>query len=131
MENNKSDVLNLTNFFVYLKKHEIKYNKIAVQISDSLLNNSVKIVKSLQNEFPNKFFFVIAETSYGVCCADEVAANHLKADLILRIGKSCLTLTQKLPVFFMNYQSHVDINNLTCAFNQIEEKHGSNGEILV
>ena len=51
--------------------------------------------------FPEKFFFVEGETSYGYCCADEIAALHLNAELIIRVGNSCITKTQNLPVFFL------------------------------
>ena len=118
-------------FVNYLNSNDLKYKKIAVQISDNLLEFSVSIIKILQKEFPTKLFFVIAETSYGICCADEVAAQHLNADLILRIGKSCLTPTQLLPVYFMNESKDVDIDKLNDIFKVIESTYSSTSECLL
>lgn len=44
------------------------------------------------------FFFIIGDTSYGACCADEVAAQHLNADAIVHYGPTCLSPTARLPV---------------------------------
>lgn len=44
------------------------------------------------------FFFIIGDTSYGACCADEVAAQHLRADCIVHYGPACLSPTARLPV---------------------------------
>lgn len=47
---------------------------------------------------PPPFFFIIGDTSYGACCADEVAAQHLLADCIVHYGPACLSPTARLPV---------------------------------
>lgn len=46
----------------------------------------------------SSFFFIIGDTSYGACCADEVAAQHLNADAIVHYGPTCLSPTARLPV---------------------------------
>ena len=35
--------------------------------------------------------FVLGDTSYGACCVDEVAAQHLSADVIVHYGRTCLS----------------------------------------
>jgi diphthamide biosynthesis protein 2 len=35
--------------------------------------------------------FILADTSYGACCVDEVAAEHVDADLIVHYGRSCMS----------------------------------------
>lgn len=37
-----------------------------------------------------------------------MAALHLKAELIIRIGNSCLTKTQTVPVFFLFEESEFE-----------------------
>ena len=123
--------LNLEKFIKYLKENDQKFQKVAVQISDNLLQNTISLIKLLQKEFPLKFFFTVAETSYGACCADEVAAQHLKADLILRVGRSCLTQTQNIPVYFMNVQKSVDSEKLAKVLLEIEVDKVNQGEYLV
>lgn len=84
----------LNRFFLILKVKNFTYNV-------ENLDKGISYIENLKNHFPDKFFFIIGETSYGYCCADEVAALHLKAELIIRVGNSCLTKTQNLPVFFL------------------------------
>lgn len=36
-------------------------------------------------------FYILADTSYGSCCVDEIAADHVKADAIVHFGPSCLS----------------------------------------
>lgn len=43
-------------------------------------------------------FFIIGDTSYGSCCVDEVAAQHLAADCVVHYGPACLSPTARLPV---------------------------------
>lgn len=54
--------------------------------------------EELRTTTPPPFFFIIGDTSYGACCADEVAAQHLLADCIVHYGPSCLSPTARLPV---------------------------------
>lgn len=59
----------------------------------------------LKKEIVDRFYFIIGETSYGLCCADEVAARHLPVDLIIRVGDTCMTKTKNIPVFFLVEQN--------------------------
>ena len=70
---------------------------------------------------------MVGETSYGFCCADEIAALHLNAHLIIRVGNSCLTKTQNLPVFFL-----FEIEEFSGKFNEenLEEFRKSTEELL-
>lgn len=65
------------------------------------IEHSVIFLDYLKNKISDRFFFVVGETSYGLCCADDIAALHLKAELIVRIGNSCLTKNKQLPVYFL------------------------------
>ena len=40
---------------------------------------------------PLRNFYILADTSYGSCCVDEVAAQHANCDLIVHYGFSCLS----------------------------------------
>ncbi|KAL8305816.1 hypothetical protein RB597_003490 [Gaeumannomyces tritici] len=42
--------------------------------------------------------YILADTSYSACCVDEVAAEHVDADVVVHYGRSCLSPTSRLPV---------------------------------
>ncbi|KAJ9652019.1 Diphthamide biosynthesis protein 2 [Neophaeococcomyces mojaviensis] len=43
-------------------------------------------------------FTILADTSYGSCCIDEIAAEHVNADAVVHYGRACLSPTARLPV---------------------------------
>ncbi|KAA8498110.1 2-(3-amino-3-carboxypropyl)histidine synthase subunit 2 [Porphyridium purpureum] len=45
--------------------------------------------------------FVLADTSYGECCVDQVAASHLQADALIHYGRTCLSRVQALDVRYV------------------------------
>ncbi|KAJ5175026.1 2-(3-amino-3-carboxypropyl)histidine synthase subunit 2 [Penicillium canariense] len=45
--------------------------------------------------------YILADTSYGTCCVDEVAAEHVDADVVVHYGRSCLSPTARLPVIYV------------------------------
>ena len=40
---------------------------------------------------------ILGDTSYGECCVDEVAAEHVGADSVIHYGHTCMTPTQVGP----------------------------------
>ncbi|CAG0880054.1 unnamed protein product [Cyprideis torosa] len=72
---------------------------VALQFPDDLLNDSVEVVFRLQDKLHGVKFYVLADTSYGNCCVDKVAASHVSADAIIHFGYSCLSETaSNVPV---------------------------------
>lgn len=53
-----------------------------------------------QKDEPEKLY-ILADTSYGACCVDEVAAEHADADVVVHYGRSCLSPTARLPVIYV------------------------------
>jgi len=45
--------------------------------------------------------FILADTSYSACCVDEIAAEHVRADVLVHYGRSCLSPTTRLPVIYI------------------------------
>lgn len=66
------------------------YKRIALQFPDELLADATAVARILTQK-TEKDIFVLADTSYGSCCVDEVAAEHVSADLIVHYGRSCLS----------------------------------------
>ena len=52
--------------------------------------------------------FVLADTSYGSCCVDEIAAEHSDADIVVHYGRSCMSPTKALPVLYVYPSSPLD-----------------------
>ncbi|KAJ2845192.1 Diphthamide biosynthesis protein 2 [Coemansia brasiliensis] len=87
------------------------YCMIALQFPDELLADSTLVAEQLQARV-NAQIFVLADTSYGSCCVDEVAAQHYHADLVVHYGRTCLSLTSQLPVLYVFGHEHVDIDDV-------------------
>ena len=68
------------------------YTTVALQFPDSLLPDAREVQKQLKERLSGQRerVFVLGDTSYGSCCVDEVAAQHLVADCIVHYGRSCL-----------------------------------------
>lgn len=46
----------------------------------------------------NARLYILADTSYGACCVDEIAAEHVNADVVIHYGRACLSPTARIPV---------------------------------
>ncbi|GAB5358913.1 hypothetical protein AAMO2058_000499700 [Amorphochlora amoebiformis] len=80
---------------------EIKATKVALQFPDELLGDSQEVYELLSQEIPEVSFFILADTSYGSCCVDEVAAAHVEADALVHYGDACLSNTGKIPTKYV------------------------------
>ncbi|KAL1435331.1 hypothetical protein MTO96_011064 [Rhipicephalus appendiculatus] len=76
------------------------FRKVALQFPDEMLVDSVSVTLALQASVPAELF-ILGDTSYGSCCVDEVAAEHVGADAIVHYGHSCLSVPSRLPVLFI------------------------------
>ena len=63
---------------------------------------------------------ILGDTSYGDCCVDEVAAEHLSSDGVIHFGNTCLTPTQRLPVLFIFTRNTVDLAELAEKVKSVE-----------
>lgn len=58
---------------------ENNFNKICLQFSDNLINHSIEIERQLKKHVESNVF-ILADTSYGSCCVDEV--NFIKSIIV-------------------------------------------------
>ncbi|PAV16833.1 diphthamide biosynthesis [Pyrrhoderma noxium] len=90
------------------------YKRIALQFPDELLHDSVPIYHLLQHKLgKEKELYVLADTSYGSCCVDEVASSHVDADFVVHYGHACLSQTSRLPVLYVF--GRMEFNIETCV----------------
>ena len=93
--------------------HANAFRRIAIQIPDELLQNAASICRELRRELDEttttttsdddaseekrrREVFVLADTTFGSCCVDEVAALHHDADCVVHVGFSCCSKTSRL-----------------------------------
>ncbi|KAI5287098.1 Diphthamide biosynthesis protein 2 [Ascosphaera aggregata] len=68
--------------------------------------------------------FILGDTSYGECCVDEIAAEHVEADVVVHYGRACLSPTQRLPVIYVFTHAELDLEDAIAAFKDTySEKH--------
>lgn len=104
--------------------HTHNFSRIALQFPDELLKNSRKVVGALRQELHRLLqnsdgtrattkLYVMADTTYGSCCVDEVGAAHVKADCVIHYGHTCLSPTTTIPAFCVFGKASVKASN--CA----------------
>ena len=59
---------------------------------------------------------ILADTSYGSCCVDEIAAEHIDADAIVHYGRACLSPTSRLPVIRVYTQRDLEYDKALQSF---------------
>ena len=60
--------------------------------------------------------FILADTSYAPCCVDEIAAEHVCADVLVHYGRACLSPTTRLPVIYVFTASPLAVPSAVAAF---------------
>ncbi|KLJ11495.1 hypothetical protein EMPG_13327 [Blastomyces silverae] len=84
--------------------------------------NSLKISDPQTLDHPR--LYILADTSYGTCCVDEVAAEHVNADVVVHYGRACLSPTARLPVVYVFTHGELDTAPLIEAFKEIYPNRG-------
>ncbi|KAL2651594.1 hypothetical protein R1flu_019722 [Riccia fluitans] len=109
------------------------FQRIALQFPDELLKYSVEVVGTLKKEIgkqrnvsshesvPVKLF-VMADTTFGSCCADEVAAMHADAQCIVHYGNACLSRTSRLPVWYVFGRASLDVEDCSTQLLEFASK---------
>ncbi|QRW21652.1 diphthamide biosynthesis protein [Rhizoctonia solani] len=77
-------------------------------------NDYKQVLKQLLGDGRNAY--VLADTTYGSCCVDEVAAAHIDADVVVHYGHACLSPTSRLTVIYVFGKRPIDIQD---CINQI------------
>ncbi|KAI9766617.1 MAG: Diphthamide biosynthesis protein 2 [Geoglossum simile] len=62
--------------------------------------------------------YILADTSYGSCCVDEIAAEHIDADGIVHYGRTCLSPTTRLPVVYVFTIHPLPLGPIVLAFQE-------------
>jgi diphthamide biosynthesis protein 2 len=95
-----------------LKIIQNAYERIALRFGDVRLPDSVAICKRLGATIGSgRELFILADTSYGSCCVNEMAAQHANADAIVHYAYVCMTKATLLPVIYVLGQSPIEVQD--------------------
>lgn len=103
----------------HLKQHA-EWVKVTLQFPDSLVQDSSLVTQLLQDKFrdDHRKFWVLADTAYSACCVDEVASEHVSADVVVHFGDACLNAVQALPVVYSFGRPQLDLSQVIMQFKE-------------
>lgn len=94
------------------------FKTVALQFPDELLVDCVAVSSAIERETQAKIY-VLGDTTYGSCCVDEVAAEHVGADCIVHYGRSCLSPSRRLPLMYVFGKGPIDVQECARAFREL------------
>eukprot|EP00033_Pygsuia_biforma_P000848 GCRY01000986.1.p2 GENE.GCRY01000986.1~~GCRY01000986.1.p2 ORF type:complete len:492 (-),score=40.41 GCRY01000986.1:188-1663(-) len=87
------------------------FHKIALQIPNEILKYSTRIFQYIQQNVGGSVC-ILADTTYGSCCIDEIGAEHYHADVIVHFGHSCLSYPESsIMVKYAFGKRKIDVKN--------------------
>lgn len=103
------------------------HKRIALQFPDHMLGDAPRLVGLLQQELDvtregtqsiqdKEKLWILADTSYSACCVDEIAAEHVEADVVIHYGRSCLSPTSRLPVIYVFTKHQINMEDAVASF---------------
>ncbi|VVB06271.1 unnamed protein product [Arabis nemorensis] len=120
------------------------FTRIALQFPDELLKDSTKVVSALKSKTRLLMkernsergeddrevrFFVMADTTYGSCCIDEVGALHIDSQCVVHYGQTCLSPTSVLPAFFVFGKASINVSS--CVKHLLDHVAKSDKPVMV
>lgn len=97
-----------------LRPYQATQNRRENSPNDSTQDNDGQSVTSWKTSEVK--LYILADTSYGSCCVDELAAEHVHADVVVHYGRACLSPTARLPVIHIFTVQPLAIDPLLRAF---------------
>ncbi|KAJ3955081.1 Diphthamide biosynthesis protein 2 [Colletotrichum tropicale] len=95
------------------------WTRVGLQFPDAMLCDATWVAEALTKALgtPDTHkVYVLADTSYSACCVDEIAAEHVDAQVVVHYGRSCLSPTSRLPVIYVFTRHALDIDQAAAAF---------------
>ncbi|MCJ1276232.1 Diphthamide biosynthesis protein 2 [Puttea exsequens] len=84
------------------------------------LEQSLKRTNLSDDDVSITRFYILGDTSYGACCVDEIAAEHVAADAVVHYGRACLSPTARIPVIHVfTVQPISSISGLVQSFMDV------------
>ncbi|KAL8729466.1 MAG: hypothetical protein Q9166_004714 [cf. Caloplaca sp. 2 TL-2023] len=89
---------------------------------NAIMDTTEKVDSTTPNYIPEKLY-ILADTSYGACCVDEIAAEHVNADVVVHYGRACLSPTARLPVIHVFTHQPLAIDQVVESFKSTYLDH--------
>ena len=123
------NVENEIDFTTSLKAEAASMSRDIESVEKTIENKSCGGACGSQCKNKSKFYqevWILADTSYSPCCIDEVAAEHIKADIVVHFGDACLNPVDKIQSCYVFGKPFIDFEKLvqtfTDAYTDKEEK---------
>lgn len=87
-------------------------------VAKGLLEVDIAKREALHRSNSRRQLFILADTSYGACCVDEIAAEHVEADVVVHYGRSCLSPTARLPVIYIFTSRPLPLESVIASFEE-------------
>ncbi|XP_017023517.1 2-(3-amino-3-carboxypropyl)histidine synthase subunit 2 [Drosophila kikkawai] len=90
------------------------YKRVCLQFPDDYLPHSNAISVALTELLASEDVkvFILADTTYGSCCVDEIAAAHVEADSVIHFGNACRSRATRLPVLYLYPEMPLEVSAL-------------------
>jgi diphthamide biosynthesis protein 2 len=111
-----------------LEEDFTKLSTSDVSAHDKTRDGKEKRTENIGLEGERRRLYILADTSYGACCVDEIAAEHVDAEVVVHYGRSCLSPTARLPVIYVFTSRPLDIDDVVAAFEETYLRPGAQAE---
>src|SRR5437763_518652 len=88
---------------------DIRQHQISPEVQEAEMSAQFNHLNTGDPTEPTKLT-ILADTSYGACCVDEIAAEHVDADAVVHYGRACLSPTARLPALYVFTQRQLDLS---------------------
>lgn len=104
----------------YLEKGTVNGTDVdqAAPLTTSLEESIEQLHMSSGDSQREERLYILADTSYGACCVDEIAAEHVAADVVVHYGRACLSPTARLPVIYVFTHRPLPHDTVVLAFKE-------------
>lgn len=118
-----------TRFILQNADETTTFSQVALQFPDQLLSDSAAIASYIEQHATNGCrAYVLADTSYGKCCVDEVTAQHIYADSLIHYGQACLSSNSRLPILYVFGRQ---LWNVAECAARMKEEFGTSKSVVV
>lgn len=91
------------------------YSVPCLQFPDHLLEDASQIASAIERKLGQDFkgkVYILADSAYSPCCVDEVAAQHVKGDVVYHFGNACLNPVNSIAPVYILHGQKVDLVSL-------------------
>lgn len=91
-------------------------NEDSSEVDGELAGLSISDMAAQKRHPRRERLAILADTSYGSCCVDEIAAEHANAEVVVHYGRSCLSPTARLSVIYVYTTRELDHESVVASF---------------